>query len=173
MDRSTLAGEEEPAAEGAGSDETLETTRTGAWRTDHELGGATCLDTRVNCALTPVSRNGLYLHQQRELRKLGLLTSPMVSDAEVAHEKENTIEDALLGETDHRSDGAQEHRMEVYLDYALDTGNPVCEHSSDGGVITIPNTFKEAMESPQTNKCKEATNKEMDSLQKHAVFNLV
>ena len=34
MDRSTSAGEEEPAAEGAGDDETLETTRTGAWPTD-------------------------------------------------------------------------------------------------------------------------------------------
>ena len=31
MDHSKSAGEEEPAAEGAGSDETLETTRTGAW----------------------------------------------------------------------------------------------------------------------------------------------
>ena len=80
-------GEEEPAAEGAGSDETLETTRTGAWLTDHELGGATCMGTRANCAVNPVSRKGLYVHQQRELRNLGLLTSPMVGDAEVVHEK--------------------------------------------------------------------------------------
>ena len=173
MDHSTSAGEEEPAAEGAGSDETLETTQTGAWPTDHELRGETCLGTRANCALTPVSRKGLYLHQQRELRNLGLLTSPMVSDAEVAHEKENTMEYALVGETKRRSDGAQEHRMEVSLDYALDTGNPLSEHGSDGEVITIPNTFKEAMGSPQVTKWKEATNKEMDSLQKHAVFNLV
>ena len=92
----------------------------------------------ANCASTPVSRKGLYLHQQRELPNLGLHTSPMVSDAEVAHEKENTMEYALVGETEHRPDGAQEHRMEVYLDYALDTGNPVSEHSSDGEVITIP-----------------------------------
>ena len=73
----------------------------------------------------------------------------MVSEAEVAHEKENTMEYALVGETEHRSDEAQEHRMEVHLDYALDTGSPVCEHSSDGEVSTIPNTLKEAMESPQ------------------------
>ena len=97
----------------------------------------------------------------------------MASDAEVAYEKESTREYALVGDTEHRSDGAQEHRMEVYLDYALDTGNPVGEHSSDREVIKIPNTFKEAMESPQTTKWKEATNKEMDSLQKHAVFGLV
>ena len=173
MDHSTSAGEEEPAAEGAGSDETLETTRTGAWPADHELGGETCLGTRANCAVTPVSRKGLCLHQQRELRNLGLLTSPMVSDAEVSHEKENTMEYALVGETEHRSDGAQEHRMEVYLDYALDTRNPLSEHGSDGEVITIPNIFKEAMGSPQVTKWKEATNKEMGSLQKHAVFNLV
>ena len=88
MDHSTSAGEGEPAAEDAGSDETLETTRTGAWPTTHELGGATCLGTRANCAVTPVSRKGLCLHQQRKLRNLGLLTSLMVSDAEVADEKE-------------------------------------------------------------------------------------
>ena len=152
LDHSTSAGEEEPVAEGAGSDETLEIFRTGAWPTDHELGGVTWLGTRANCAVAPVSRKGLYLHQQRKLRNLGLLTSPMASDAEVAHEKESTMEYALVGETEHRSDGAQEHRMEVYFDYALDTGNPVCEHSSDGEVITIPNTFKEAMESPLTTK---------------------
>ena len=64
MDHSTSAGEEESAAEGAGNDETLETTRTGAWSTDPELGGATCLGTRANYAVTPVSRKGLYLHQQ-------------------------------------------------------------------------------------------------------------
>ena len=151
-DHSTSAGEEETAAEDASSDETLETTRTGTWPTDHELGGATCTGIHTNCAVTPVSRKGLYLHQQRELRNLRLLTSPMVSDAEVAHEKENTMEYALVGETEHRSDGAQKHRMEVYLDYAQDTGNPVSEHSSDGEVITIPNTFKEAMESPQVTK---------------------
>ena len=87
MDHSTSAGGEEPAAEGAGSDETLETTRTGAWPTNHELGGATCTGTRAKCAVTPVSRKGLYLHQQRELHNLGLLTSSMVNDAEVAHEK--------------------------------------------------------------------------------------
>ena len=83
------------------------------------------------------------------------------------------MEYALVSEPEHRSDGVQEHRMEVYLDYALATENPVAEQSSDGELITIPNTFKEAMESPQATKWKEATNKEMDSLQKHAVFDLV
>ena len=63
--------------------------------------------------------------------------------------------------------------MEVYLDYALATGNPVSDHSLDGEVTTIPNTFEEAMESPQVAKWKETTNKEMDSLQEHAVFDLV
>ena len=64
--------------------------------------------------------------------------------------------------------------MEAYLDYALDTGNPVSEHSSDREVTTIPDTLKEAMQSPhQVTKWKETTNKEKDSPQKHAVFNLV
>ena len=106
LDHSTSAGEEEPAAEGAGSDETLETIRTGAWPTDHELGGAIWLGTRAHCAVTPVSRKGIFLHQQRELRNLRLLTSPMVSDAEVAHEKESPMEYALVRETEHRSGGA-------------------------------------------------------------------
>ena len=131
------------------------------------------MDTRASGAVTPVSHEGLYLHQQRELRKLGLITSPMAINAEVAHERQNAMEYALVAETEHRSDGAQERRMEAYLDHALDTGNPVSEHSSDGEVITILNTFKEAMESPQVTKWTEATNKEMDSLQKHGVFNLV
>ena len=65
------------------------------------------------------------------------------------------------------------NRMEVYLDYTLAAGNPVSEHSSDEEVITIPNTFKEAIESPLATKWKKATNKEMDSLQKYAVFDLV
>ena len=56
----------------------------------------------------------------------------MVSDAEVAHKKENKMKYALVGETEHRSDRAQEHRMEIHLEYALDTGNPISEHSSDG-----------------------------------------
>ena len=83
------------------------------------------------------------------------------------------MEYAVVGETERRSDGARDQRMGVYLDYALHTGNPVCEHRSDGEVIKIPNTFKEAMESPHVAKWKKATNKEMHSLQKHSVFNLV
>ena len=132
------------------------------------------MGTRANCTVTPVSREGLYLHQQPELLNLRLLTSPMVNDAGVAHEKENTTQFAMVGETaEHRSDGTQEHSMEVYLDHALDTGNPVSEHSSDDEVITILEAFKQAMKSPQMTKWKEATNKELGSLQKHAVFNLV
>ena len=97
----------------------------------------------------------------------------MASDAEVAHEKESMMEYALVAEIEHRSDGVQNHRMEVYLEYALATGNPVTEHGPDGEVISISNAFEEAMEPPQANKWKEATNKEMVSLQKHAVFDLV
>ena len=69
----------------------------------------------------------------------------MGSNAEVAHEKENMMECALIVETEHRPGGVQEHLMGVYLDYALATRNPVCEHSSDEEVITIPKTFKKAM----------------------------
>ena len=108
------------------------------------------MGTRASGAVTPVSHEEVNSHQQRELCSLGLLSSPMASDAEVAHhQKEYTMAYVLVAETEHRSDGAQEHKMEGYLNYALDTGNPVSEHSSDGEVITIPNTFKEAMESPQ------------------------
>ena len=89
MDHSTSVSEEEPAAERADSDETLKTTRTGAWPTDHDLGGATFTNTRANCAVTPVSRKALYLCQEGELRNLGLLTAPMVSDEEAAQEKKN------------------------------------------------------------------------------------
>ena len=131
------------------------------------------MDTRASGAVNPVSHKGLNPHKQRELRKQALLTRPVASNAEVAHEKENAMEYALVAETEYRSEGAREYMMEVHLGYALDTGNPVSEHSSDGEVITIPNTFKETMESPQVTKWREATNKEMDNLQKHAVFNLV
>lgn len=78
----------------------------------------------------------------------------MSSDAEVAHEKESIVEYALAAGTEHRSDGVQYHRVHVYLNYALDTANPVSEHSLNGEVITIPNTFKKAMESPQMTKRK-------------------
>ena len=80
---------------------------------------------------------------------------------------------ALVAKIEHRSDGVKKHRMEVYLEYALANGNPVSEQSSDGEVLSIPNTFEEAMEPPQATKWKETTNKKMDSLKKHAVFHLV
>ena len=41
IDHSTSTGEDEPAAESAGSDRTLETIQTGAWPTNHEHRGAT------------------------------------------------------------------------------------------------------------------------------------
>ena len=63
--------------------------------------------------------------------------------------------------------------MEILLEYALVTSNPLSEHSSDGEAIVIPNTFTEAMESPQAAKWKETSDKEMASLQKHEVFDLV
>ena len=85
---------------------------------------------RANCAVIMVSRKGLYLHQQFQMRNLGLVTTPMVSDAEVAHDKENTMVCAPVDVTEHRRDVAQEHRMQVYLDYALHTGNSVSKHSS-------------------------------------------
>lgn len=47
------------------------------------------------------------------------------------------------------------------------------EHRSDGEAIAIPNTFKEATESPQAVKWKEASNIEMASLEKNEVFDLV
>ena len=87
MDHATPAGAEEPAAERADSDQTLETTQTGALPIDNELGGATRTGTRASGAVAPVSYEGLNPHQQRELRNLGLLTSPLASNAEVAHEK--------------------------------------------------------------------------------------
>ena len=154
MDHAQSASAEEPAAEGADSDQALETTQTGPLPTDNELGGATRMGTRASGALTPVSHEGLNPHQERELRNLGLLTSPMSSNPEVSHEEENMMEYPLVAETEHRADGVQEHRMEVYLDYALATGNPVSEQSSDGEVIAIPNTFKEAMGSLQATKWK-------------------
>ena len=63
--------------------------------------------------------------------------------------------------------------MEVLLEYVLATSNPLSEHSSDGEVIAIPNMFKEAMESPQGVKWKEASDNEMASLENHEVFDLV
>ena len=39
--------------------------------------------------------------------------------------------------------------------------------------IKIPNTYDEAMSSPQREEWKEACSKEMDNLRKHNVYNLV
>ena len=63
--------------------------------------------------------------------------------------------------------------MEILLEYALADSKPVSEYHSDEEVIAIPNTFKEATESPQATKWKEASDKEMASLDQHEVFELV
>ena len=42
------------------------------------------------------------------------------------------MDHALVAETEHRSDGVQEHRMEIHLDHAVATGDPVFEHHSYG-----------------------------------------
>ena len=128
--------------------------------------------TRADGAVAPISHEGLNAQQHREVRNLGLLAIPAACDADVAHEMENRLEYALAARTEHRPDGAQEHTMEILLEYALATSNPLSEHSSDGEVIAIPNTFKEAMESPQAAKRKEASDKEMASLENHEVIDL-
>ena len=96
MDQAASAGAEEPVAEEADSNQTLETTQTGILPTDNELGGATRIGTRASGAVNPVLQKGLNPHQQREQGKLRLLTSPVASNAEVAHEKENAMEYALV-----------------------------------------------------------------------------
>ena len=82
MDHPRATGGEKPAAAGAGIDKILDTGHTGVLPTDQELGGATCMGTRASGAVAPISHEGLNAHQQRVLRNLGLLTSPMASDAE-------------------------------------------------------------------------------------------
>ena len=128
-----------PQLKGAGNRQKLTRTRQEHLPTDHEPGGTTRMSTRTSGVIAPVSHEGLNSHQQREQRNLGLLASPIACDA-------------LVARAEHRSDGVQEHRMEVFLDYALATGNPISEHCSDGEVIAIPNTFKETMESPRVTK---------------------
>ena len=96
----------------------------------------------------------------------------MEHDAE-AHEMKKLLVYALVAWTAHRSDGAQDLKMEILLDYALATSNGLSEHCSDGDVVAIPNTFKEATESLQAAKSKEASDKEMASLEKHIMFDLM
>lgn len=86
---------------------------------------------------------------------------------------ENVLEYALAARTEHRSDGDYEYKMKIPLNCALATSKPVSEHRSDGEVVAIPNTFKEALETPQAAKWKEAADKEMASLETHVVFDLV
>ena len=102
--------------------------------------------TRATGAFASISHEGLNAHQHRELCKLGLLANPVEHDAE-AHEMKKLLVYALVAWTAHRSDGAQDLKMEILLDYALATSNGLSEHCSDGDVVAIPNTFKEAMES--------------------------
>ena len=131
--------------------------------------------TRADGAVAPISHEGLNAQQHRELRNLGLLAIPAACDADVAHEMENRLEYALAARKEHRSDGAQEHKMEIILDYALAISNPLSEHRSDGEVIAIPNTytFKMATESSQAARWKETLDKGIARLEKHEVFDLV
>ena len=110
--------------------------------------------TRADGAVAPISHEGLNAQQHRELRNLGLLAIPAACDADVAHEMENRLEYALAARKEHRSDGAQEHKMEIILDYALAISNPLSEHRSDGEVIAIPNTSRR-----RRNHCKQPNRK--------------
>ena len=69
--------------------------------------------------------------------------------------------------------GQNTDQMESLLEYALATSNLLSEPRSDGEGITIPNTFEEAMETPQAAKWKEASDREMASLEKPEIFELV
>ena len=131
------------------------------------------MESRANGPGAPISHERVNAHQQRELRKLGLLANPAACNAEVAHQMENLLEYALVARMEHRSDGAQEDKMEILLDCALATSNSGSEHRVDEEVIAIPNTLKEVMESRQAAKGKETICKEMASLDKHEVFDLV
>ena len=76
------------------------------------------MESRANGPGAPISHERVNAHQQRELRKLGLLANPAACNAEVAHQMENLLEYALVARTEHRSDGAQEDKMEILLDCA-------------------------------------------------------
>ena len=99
-----------------------------------------------------------------------MLANPRACDAEVEHEKENMTRYALAAWTEHRSDGDQEHRIEVCLDCALSIRNLLSEHSSDGEVMSIPHTVKERTESPPAAKLKKTTDKKINSHQPYPVF---
>ena len=126
--------------------------------------------TRASGAVVPMSHEGLNDHQHQELRNLGLLVNPATCDADVAHEMEHLLEYDLAAKTEHRSDGAQAHTIEIILDYALATSNTLSEHRSDGEVAVTPNMFEEGMESSHATKWKEASDKETAGLENHEVF---
>ena len=86
---------------------------------------------------------------------------------------ENILKYALAVKTEHRANVFLEHKIQILLEYALATTNLLSENRSDGEVKTIPNTLKEAMETPQAAKWKEVADREMESLGNHKVFDLV
>ena len=81
--------------------------------------------TRENGAVAPVSHEGLHAYQHRELRNLGMVANEAACNADAVHETENLLEYAMVARTEHRLDGAQKHKMEILLGYALASRNPI------------------------------------------------
>ena len=97
-----------------------------------------------------------------------MVANEAACSADAVHETENLLEYAMVARTEHRLDGAQKHKMEILLGYALASRNPIYFGAPFGWeVVVIPNTFKEAMETPQAAEWKEAADKEMASQEKH------
>ena len=90
---------------------------------------------RSNGAVAPISHGRVSAHQHRELRNLGLLANPAACNANVSRAMENLLEYALAARTEHRSDGAQEHKMEILLDYDVAASTPLSENHSDVEVV--------------------------------------
>ena len=131
------------------------------------------MESRANGPGAPIPHERVNAHQQRELRKLGLLANPAACNAEVAHQMENLLEYALVARTEHRSDGSQEHSVEILLEYALATSNPVSDNSSD----KKNNSFSENVQGGDGitafSQTERGVRQEMASLEKHEVFDLV
>ena len=147
--------------------------RTRAHRAGGEQGRDTRMTTRATGAVAPISHEGLNAHQHRELRNMGLLANPVACDADTVHEMENLLEYTLTAMTEHRSDGSQEHSVEILLEYALATSNPVSDNSSD----KKNNSFSENVQGGDGitafSQTERGVRQEMASLEKHEVFDLV
>ena len=67
------------------------------------------------------------------------------------------------------------HHMEMltYAEYAYASTNVQLQRSEGEKILIIPNTFKEAMALPEAARCKAASDKEMESLRAHKVYDLV